>query len=128
MEFRINDFGELEKSNLTITYSDEYIHQYVKNILKSIDTDWYYDNIGSNLEVFFGDFVTEEKTELIKDRIMKSLTKNGIVTVNNLYVDVSIDNMSAYIGVHVRSVENTSESITIKFTLDLFNGLLEGEL
>lgn len=124
MEFRINTDGELIFDDLALEYSDDYLTQAAYSRLVSISHDWYFDNIGADIETLFGNFITTSTEEKIKEKIYNAMFIDGIFNYNNLYVEIkNSDSLSYTICVYIKSIES-GNSIKIKFKLDLFNGRL----
>lgn len=62
------------------------LKQIVINRVKSIKPDWFYDNVGANLESILGKENSKETAQLGAQLIIESLAGDGYIDENNIYV------------------------------------------
>jgi hypothetical protein len=94
VDIKLNDNGDIEPTqdgDLCLVYNEECTTQTAKNIIKSISKDWFYDEIGADLEALYGmpvEYVKSNGEALIS----KALTKHNIFGPNEFYVIGHITN------------------------------------
>ena len=60
--------------------------QVITNRIRSVKPDWFYDNVGADLELLLGEPNTRETAQSGADRIRSALTDDGFVKVNDVYI------------------------------------------
>lgn len=97
------------------------------NRLKSISHDWFIDEIGANLEELVGRPCTSKNANLGKDKILLSLTEDGVWKENEVLIKAEIkDNTiivyTIYLKIYQEETGDTY-SYEIVTTLDLVKGV-----
>lgn len=108
--------------DIMLAEGTDYVIQSVRNRLKSVTVDWFYDNIGADLIDFLGYPNSRETADAIKERIVSSLTHDGLIAEEDLFVRiVPIDSVTLNIFVFVKTVDMW-EPVGFKVDLNLNNG------
>ena len=129
MDFKISNTGEINPVDDTLINYDDYRLQLAKSRIISVDKDWYYDNIGANLEELFGTYIVPNSTEnIFVNKIINSLMIDDAFNYNNIYVECYHDykTMSLDSKVYLKNINTTNDSKSglIEINLDLFNSNL----
>lgn len=64
------------------------IAQSIRNRLKTVNPDWFNAEIGADLEDFMGMRLDLRTASLLEQRIIESLTKDGLLDPSDVYVEV----------------------------------------
>lgn len=83
------DFNLISKDNymnLEIFEDEEAYTQVITNRIKSISKDWFYDNVGADLEQLMGKLNTQDTAQFGSNLITKILTYDGLVKQNDIYI------------------------------------------
>lgn len=100
----------------------EYVIQSVRNRLKSVTVDWFYDHIGADLIDFLGYPNSRETADAITERIVSALTRDGLISKDDLFVKVvPIDSVTLNIFVFVKTADMW-EPVGFKVDLNLNSG------
>lgn len=129
MDFRIDDYGELDNENIEIINNNEYRVQLAKSRVKSINKDWYYDNIGANIEEMFGEFFTQTTETIFKEKLLNSLIFDEVFNEDDVFIKTSQNHktMSVKADIYIKNINDNSTYAIIPIKLDLFNGVLISE-
>lgn len=107
----LSEDGDLvldETGDLAIASGAAYVAQQVWCRLKSVSSDWFYDHIGADLELFLGRPNTRETAEIISAKIEETLTYDGLLELYELFikpVPLSRETISFFIFVKVEDGE-----------------------
>lgn len=130
MDFKLDYTGELqvtENHDLDIVSDIEYKIQTSYDIIKSVSTTWFYDNIGADLEQHVGEPVTTNVLEGIKQQIIYHLTLNNFWNPDDILVVYKVKNATKVIfSVFLRLYTDDAykeESRQIDVELDLIKGV-----
>lgn len=131
MDFMIDDYGELcievnneNKNSLLEAKNDELRKQIAVCRIMSVTHDWFYDNVGSDLEQIIGEALNEHTMNLGKELIIDSLTKNNFLTIEEIIVEnVVIDFESIGYNVYIKQIQRKDIYTVIKVSLDLIKGI-----
>lgn len=89
IDLAISDDGDLmlsETKDLLTVEDERYVEQTVKNRLRSVASDWFYDNIGANLEEGIGRTNSEDTAKMLVDNITVALTKDKFCELDDILV------------------------------------------
>lgn len=110
--------GDLRK-----TSGADFIKQSVYNCLRSITVDWFYDNIGADLEDFLGRPNSRETAEAMEEQVLRALTTTGLVAEEDLFIKVTPLNRTT-IGLFVFvKVPEIEKPIGFQANIDLDGGV-----
>lgn len=130
MDFKLDYTGELqttEDHDLETVSDVEYKIQTSYDIIKSVSTTWFYDNIGANLEQHIGEPVTPTNLESIKQQLIHHLTANNLWNTDDILVTYNVKKATKVIfSVFLRLYTNDKykeESREIEVELDLIKGV-----
>lgn len=130
MDFKLDYTGELqttEDHDLETVSDVEYKIQTSYDIIKSVSTTWFYDNIGANLEQHVGEPVTPANLESIKQQLIHHLTANNLWNTDDILVTYNVKKATKVIfSVFLRLYTNDKykeESREIEVELDLIKGV-----
>jgi hypothetical protein len=84
-----------DENDLKLTAGPDFVVQSVYNRLKSVKVDWYYDNAGADLEDYLGQPNIPETGKAIEQRVIQSLTEDGLLDSDNIFVKVVPINRTA---------------------------------
>lgn len=91
MDFAITFGGDLSQSttkSLDIVKKDGLKFQNARCRVQSVQSDWYMDNVGANLESLIGLPNEADTVELGKNLIIASLTEHGLYKPDELYLEI----------------------------------------
>lgn len=115
------DLAINKSGDLAIVRDINYVAQTIINRLKSIDQDWFFDNIGSNLESFIGNPNTEENANIITETIIDSLISDNFCDIDDILITASPTAANAVtIGIFVKT-EFDDNPISFVLELDYLN-------
>jgi hypothetical protein len=77
-----------EEGDLLLTRGTGYVVQSIYNRLKSVSADWFYDQVGADLEDFLGQPNSSETGAAVEERIISALTGDGLLAPEDLLVKV----------------------------------------
>lgn len=130
MDFKLDYTGELqvtEEHELDTVSDIEYKIQTSYDIIKSVSTTWFYDNIGADLEQHIGEPVTPNVLETIKRQIIYHLTFNDFWNEEDILVTYNVKNATKVtFSVFLRLYTDDAykeESRQIEVELDLIKGV-----
>lgn len=111
---------------------DELRNQIAMCRIVSVSHDWFYDNIGADLEQIIGEPVSTNTLRIGKELIFDSLVKDEFIESDELIIEdfLTSSNSIGY-NVFIRQKYNTNMYMLFKVTLDLIKGvevLLEGDV
>lgn len=89
MDLMLTEDGDLvvaDNGDLQTVDGAAFIIQSIRNRLKSVSTDWFYDHIGADLIDFLGRPNTRETGNMITERVIETLTFDGLVSPDNLFI------------------------------------------
>lgn len=72
--------------DLALAEGADFIRQSVQARLRSVTNDWFYDHVGADLEDFLGRPNTREVAGELEARIVDTLTGDGLVAREDVYV------------------------------------------
>lgn len=113
------DLGEVSENDLKL--------QLAFTRIKSCVNDWFYDEVGADLEELIGRAVKNNTVELGKKRIEQVLTYDELWSLDDIFIQVIVkDSREVIYAVYFRLYTDdefgeTSKSITV--TLDLVKGV-----
>lgn len=130
-DFELNGSGELvvnqEFHTANTVSNDDLRIQLAYNRIKSISSNWFYDNVGANLEELIGKPISNEVVNAGKQKIISVLTFDQLWDANDIHVSAEITNKmqviySVYLKIYNSETEEES-SKEINITLDLIKGV-----
>lgn len=125
MDFKITPEGDLlldTNKNLAIVKKDELKLQIARNCVKSVQSDWYMDNIGANLERFIGLPCSTATVEAIKKQIISSLVSQDIYETDHIYIeDLELSKHKIVLRVYLKNSQEKADCLDV--TVDTINGV-----
>jgi len=107
IDLAITDDGDLmltDDGDLAIVEDIEYVAQMTKNRLRSVASDWYYDNIGADIETFIGKPNTKETCDELIAKITAALTSDAFCNLNDILIVANpLSTAEAMVGVFVKT-------------------------
>lgn len=127
-----NDSEEKVINSILDTEKDSLRNQIAMCRILSVTHDWFYDNVGADLEQIIGEAVTTNTLKTGKELILNSLTKNDFISSDDIKIEslVTSPNSIGY-NVYIKQMYNQNYFIMFEVTLDLIKGveiLLRGEV
>jgi len=93
--------GDLDlDGDFTIVSENDYIKQQVNIRVKTINPDWFYDDLGADMEQLLGKPNTKITAEKGISLIRKSLTYDGFLDNDSVYIKpmpLDVDNVSFFL-------------------------------
>lgn len=131
MDFMIDNYGELcievndyNKNSLLEARNDELRNQIAMCRIMSVTHDWFYDNIGANLEQILGEALNEQTINYGKELITDSLMKNNFLTSDEIIIESVITDIDSIgYNVYIRQIELKDIYTVINVSLDLIKGV-----
>ena len=131
MDFMIDNYGELcievsdyNKNSLLEARNDELRNQIAMCRIMSVTHDWFYDNIGANLEQILGEALNEQTINYGKELITDSLMKNNFLTSDEIIIESLITDIDSIgYNVYIRQIELKGIYTVINVSLDLIKGV-----
>lgn len=124
--------GTITENHISTSTGDKLRNQIAMCRIISITHDWYYDNIGANLEQLIGSPLSSSTIKHGRELIMSSLTKNEFISSDEITVeDVLTSSNSIGYNVFIKQMEVDSTFVLIEVSLDLIKGvkvLLKGDV
>lgn len=77
-----------EEGDLLLTWGTGYVVQSIYNRLKSVSANWFYDQVGADLEDFLGQPNSPETGAAVEERIVNTLTQDDLLDPEDLLVKV----------------------------------------
>lgn len=112
----------ISKADLKTVTGDDFRIQSARNRIKSITKDWFYDNVGADLEELLGKPNTQAIADKGKGKIITALTIDGLFAIDEVYVKAfPTDKTNILFVVMLKSVDGTSMSVNV--TMDLVKGI-----
>lgn len=96
--------------------SETSIAQTIYCRLKSCTIDWFYDDVGADLEQLLGEPNTEENANRGSSLIINSLTKDGLISEDNIVVKpIPIDNFTInyYVAISLKNGVNLKYEVSL---------------
>lgn len=130
-DFKIDEFGELvvdPEFHTVATVSENDLRiQLAYDRIKSISSNWFYDEVGANLEELVGKPITNDIVNVGKEKILSVITYDQLWDTNDIYISAEITNAmqiiySVYLKIYDSETEEES-SKEINITLDLVKGV-----
>lgn len=119
-DIAITDAGDLQvdiSNDVAIISNIEYVAQSVKNRIRSVANNWYYDNIGADIEKFIGQPNTQDTANKIESAITSSLTYDGFCNNEDVAVFASpLNSVTVLIGVFI---DTDFQDDPISFSVEL---------
>jgi hypothetical protein len=109
-------------SDFKLAEGDEFLLQSARNRIKSIKKDWFYDNIGADMEEILGEPNTREVSEVGKGKIIEALTCDGLFSSDEIYIKAAPTSRNAILYIVVLKTKSGSP-IVLNVTLDLAKGV-----
>lgn len=131
-DFGIDDFGELQLDDLTYDIhkkeGNENKIQLSISRIKSVASNWFYDNAGADLELIIGKPCNADTAETGKTMISNALTMDNLWKENEFIIVSEISNNKKTISytIYFKIYQQDSEipsSATINVLLDLVKGV-----
>lgn len=87
-DFAISNTGDimLHKNDIATADKNNFLKQQIKNRLNGSNPSWFYDNICADLEQFIGAINNQTTANQCVDRIITSLSKDGLISASDIYV------------------------------------------
>jgi hypothetical protein len=120
----ITEDGDLviSDNDLKTVSGDSFREQSAINRIKSVKSDWFYDNVGADMEEILGEPNTREVAEIGKNKIISVLTEDNLFEIDEVFVKVvPIKKYSLLYMVAIKS--NSGSPIAINVKLDLVRGV-----
>lgn len=107
-----------------LKFNDEsaLIRQIVMTRVKSVKPDWFYDNVGANLESLLGRDNTKDTAEIGVDLIKSALTYDGFLKDGDIYIKPSPADEFTIVFIMAIRVEN-KEALVFKINIALSSGI-----
>lgn len=130
-DFAIDETGELVIDSNTYELKkktdDELRIQLAYTRIKSISNNWFYDNVGANLEELVGRSIRAGVLDVGVQKITEVLTYYDLWDVNDIYIQTTIkDSTHVIYSVYLRLDTNDEfgeKSIEMNIELDLIKGV-----
>ena len=100
----------------------EFIKQIVMTRVKTMKPDWFYDNVGANLEELLGKDNTKDTAELGATNIINALTYDGFLTSDDIYIKPSPVDEFTIVYVMAIRIEDM-EPLVFKVDIALSSGI-----
>lgn len=81
------DFEITNTGDLRLVTDNDLIAQYVRCVLDSSSPDWFYDEVGADLEDYLGEPNTRQTAESAKQKILTALTRDGLIAQEDILVE-----------------------------------------
>ena len=116
-DYRLGTRGDLER---TVGYDQRILVQTIVKRMSSTTRDWpMQPEIGANLGDFVGQANTQENARLIKSRIVSELVRGGLISGQDLSVQVlPLSKTAILIAVFVKT-NDSSQPLAVQFTYDM---------
>lgn len=87
-DIKITEDGDLDifDEDIGVIYELDYVKQQVTNRVRTMNPDWFYDKIGSDLELILGEPNTITTAEEGLTLIRRCLTFDGFMTNEDIYI------------------------------------------
>jgi len=116
---------EIENKDIKVVSGDKYREMSAINRIKSIKIDWFYDNIGADMEEILGEPNTEETANIGKNKIIKSLTEDSLFNLDEIFIKVvPISKNDILYMIALKSSYESNKPIVINAKLDLVKGIV----
>lgn len=130
-DFCISEDGELEYNNITndvkAVSSEELKIQLAFTRIKSCINEWFYDEVGANLDELVGRNIKDGVIDVGEQRITEVLTFDGLWDIEDIHVQKTIkDKTHLEYRVYFRKYtddEFGETSVALKLDLDLVKGV-----
>lgn len=142
-DFYLTNDGDLElfqevdlegkvSNSILDTDKDTLRNQIAMCRILSVTHDWFYDNVGADLEQIIGEAVTTNTLTTGRELILDSLTKNDFISSDDIRIEsiITSPNSIGY-NVYIKQMYNQNFFIMFEVTLDLIKGvkvLLRGDV
>lgn len=125
MDFELTLEGDLSldtNKNLKFVKKDELKLQIARCCVKSVQSDWYMDNIGADLERFIGLPCATSTVEAIKKQIVSSLVEQSIYETDCIYIEeTELSKHKITLRVYLKNSQQLADCLEI--TIDAINGV-----
>jgi hypothetical protein len=81
---------QITDGDITLVSGVSFVGQQIRNRLKTVNPDWFYDKIGADLEDLFGLPDPDTACDLAKNKIEYALTYDGFLALDDLYIEARI--------------------------------------
>lgn len=126
VDIKITEDGDFLISNndLELIDKDDLRTQIAVNRIKSVTNDWYYDNIGADMEEVIGKPCSKETADTGKHKIFNALTYDGYFTSEEIFITYQVNktNRNIVFNVYIKSLINEPTTL-IKVVFDLVQGV-----
>lgn len=131
-DFMVSSDGELVLDNETHDFSkvsDNALKcQLAYTRIKSCVNDWFYDEVGADLEELVGRNIQESTIDTGKQRIIEVLTYDGLWNNNDIFVQTVVKNSTqleyiVYLRIRTDDIDKSGTSVTLNIDLDLVKGV-----
>ena len=126
IDFTLSDNGDLvltPMADISACEGDRLRYQMALCRIKSISKDWFYDNIGADLEKILGEPLTTETNSNIKRMITNALVFDDYFKTDDIFINTSIrDKFCVTINVYIKTLDQ-KHSFLINVELDLVKGI-----
>lgn len=113
----------LDNDEISEVYDIDYIKQQVKIRIKTMKPDWFFDDIGSNLEELLGKPNSKDTAKKGLDLIRKALTYDEFLSNDDIYLKpVPVDKESILYFIFIKT-PYASEPISFKANIALSAGI-----
>jgi hypothetical protein len=80
------DFEIAPNGDLAVVTDNDLLAQYVRCVLENVSVDWFYDNIGADLEDYLGEPNTRDTADAAAAQIQTALLKGGLISANDILI------------------------------------------
>jgi hypothetical protein len=109
-------------SDFKLSEGDDFLTQSARNRIKSIKIDWFYDNIGADLEEILGEPNTRDVAETGKGKILNCLTEDDLFSQDEVYIKAAPTGRNSVLYIVVLK-SKSGTPIVLNVTLDLAKGI-----
>lgn len=126
MDFKISNEGELmlEESNLLTVKDIEFKVQLAMCEIASVSHDWFYDNLGTDLEEMIGKPLTDTMISVISDMILTKLYKTKLFNDGDIRIESKkVDLVSVGYNVYIKNPNIKYDYYVIEVEIDTLKGV-----
>lgn len=123
-DIKLTEDGDLFlEDDLYIIYDVDYIKQQICNRIKTMSPDWFYDNIGADMEQLLGQPNTKDTAVKGIDLIRDALSGDGFIDKDSVYIKpIPVNNETIAYFVMIQ-IEGADKPLTFQVDIALSAGI-----